>query len=116
MAIPESWTPSAPTAIDRDSTSGHKEHGRTVCIHSFAVLPAFQRKGLGKLLLRSYIQRIEGSNLADRIALLSHDELVPYYEALGFVNKGPSKAQWGGGGWSDMIIELKNEDESSDDE
>lgn len=29
--------------------------------------------------------------------------LVPYYEKLGFVSKGPSKAQFGGGGWFDMV-------------
>lgn len=29
--------------------------------------------------------------------------LVPYYEKLGFVSKGPSEAQFGGGGWFDMV-------------
>lgn len=29
--------------------------------------------------------------------------LVPYYEKLGFVTKGPSEAQFGGGGWFDMV-------------
>lgn len=29
--------------------------------------------------------------------------LVPYYEKLGFVSKGPSEAQFGGGGWVDMV-------------
>jgi hypothetical protein len=29
--------------------------------------------------------------------------LVPFYEKMGFVSKGPSKAQFGGGGWVDMV-------------
>jgi hypothetical protein len=29
--------------------------------------------------------------------------LVPYYEKLGFMSKGPSEAQFGGGGWFDMV-------------
>jgi len=105
MAIPQDWRND-----DRLShpTLGHKEHGRTLCIHSLAVLPAFQRRGLGKLLLRSYIQRIEGSGVADRIAMISHEHLLPFYEGLGFEKKGPSKAQFGGGNWTDLVLELKN--------
>lgn len=29
--------------------------------------------------------------------------LVPFYEKIGFKNKGRSKAQFGGGGWIDMV-------------
>lgn len=29
--------------------------------------------------------------------------MVPYYEGFGFVNKGPSKATFGGGKWVDMV-------------
>jgi hypothetical protein len=28
---------------------------------------------------------------------------VEWYEKLGFVNKGKSKTQFGGGGWYDMV-------------
>jgi hypothetical protein len=29
--------------------------------------------------------------------------LVSYYERFGFKNKGPSDAQYGGGGWYNMV-------------
>jgi len=103
MALPDNWS----TLTSQPST-GHQEAGRTVCIHSLAVLPAFQGQGLGKLLLKSYIQRIESSGLADRIALIAHDHLISFYQGMGFENKGPSKAQFGGGGWTDMVLQLKN--------
>lgn len=28
---------------------------------------------------------------------------MEWYERFGFQNKGPSKAQFGGGGWYDMV-------------
>lgn len=38
-----------------------------------------------------------------RCVLISFQHLVPFYERLKFVNKGPSKAQFGGGNWIDMV-------------
>lgn len=57
--------------------------------------------------MKSYINRMETSGVADRIALIAHDDFLPFYESLGFVNKGKSKAQFGGGGWTDMVSWLK---------
>ena len=99
-----------------DKTGGHREDGRTICIHSLAVLPEYQRRGLGKTLMKSYLQRMESHGVADRAALIAHKELIPYYEALGFQNLGESEAQFGGGGWYDMVRELKGEGEESEEE
>lgn len=105
MAVPEDSSKAT------DPKIGHKEQGRTLCIHSLAVLPAYQKRGLGKTLLKAYIQRMESQGVADRIALIAHDELIPYYEALGFRSLGKSKAQFAGGGWTDMVRDLANEEE-----
>jgi len=101
MGLPDDWSSSAPAV-------GHQKAGRTVCIHSLAILPAFQRQGLGRMLLKSYIQRIESAGLADRIAIISHEPLVGFYESFGFESKGQSKVQFGGGGWTDMVLEFKS--------
>ena len=103
MAIPSSDQP--------DPKLGHKEAGRTICIHSLAVLPDYQGKGLGKTLMKAYLQRMESHGVADRTALLAHEGLIPYYEGFGYVNKGESAAKFGGGGWFDMVKELKPEHE-----
>lgn len=103
MEVPPNWEKSS-----KFHTVGHNEGGRTICIHSLAVLSSHQGKGLGQTLLKAYIQRIEQSQAADRIALLAHGELIGFYEMFGFVNKGPSKAKFGGGGWVDMVRVLKN--------
>ena len=67
---------------------GHKELGRTVCIHSLAVLPDYQGKGLGKTLMKAYLDRLENQDVADRAALIAHEHLIPFYEKLGFRKEG----------------------------
>ena len=100
-----------PSSDAPDPKLGHKEEGRTVCIHSLAVLPEYQKRGLGKTLMMAYIQRMEAHGVADRLALIAHEELIPYYEGLGFENKGKSEAQFGGGGWFALVRELRSEKE-----
>nr|OQO19851.1 hypothetical protein B0A51_11762 [Rachicladosporium sp. CCFEE 5018] len=99
MAIPSSDSPP-------DATPGHKELGRTVCIHSLAVLPKFQGQGLGKTLIKAFVARLQVQDVAERVALIAHEHLVPFYTALGFESQGPSKAQFGGGGWIDMVQQI----------
>ncbi len=104
MGYPEDWqSPNPKPPKDGSEPLGHQIHGKTIAIHSLAVLPAHQRKGLGKTLMRAYIQRMEDAGVADRLSLLAHEHLVRYYEKLGFDNRGESKATFGGGGWYDMV-------------
>ena len=72
-------------------------------MHSLAVLPAYQGMGLGKTIMKAYVQRMESSGIANRCALLAHDPMVQFYKPLGFVNRGESKCCFGGGGWKDMV-------------
>ena len=99
MDLPSDWR----QGVSEYDRRGHQEKGRTIALHSLGVLPAYQRIGLGRTILKSYIQRTETAGVADRIALIAHGPLVEYYEAFGFVNKGESAAQFGGGGWNDMV-------------
>ncbi|KAK7726266.1 hypothetical protein SLS57_003352 [Botryosphaeria dothidea] len=101
MTVPPSWREQP---YPSNATVGHQEEGRTIAIHSLAVEPEFQRRGLGKTLLKAYIQRMQNSGVADRISILTYDRLVPFYESVGFENRGPSKVQYGGGGWVDMVL------------
>lgn len=82
---------------------GHQEQGGTVALHSLAVAKEHQRKGLGTILLKAYIERIKSAKIAERISLLAHDHLISFYERFGFVNEGPSEATVGGGRWSSMV-------------
>lgn len=102
-----------PTPANPDPKLGHKGSGRTVCLHSLAVLPSVQKLGLGSTLLTAYIERLESEDIADRLALIAHDHLVSYYERFGFVSLGKSKAQFGGGGWYDMVRPLHSKQPSA---
>lgn len=103
MGVPEDWKSDHP----KPTNLGHQEAGRTIVLHSVAVLPKFQGRGLGRVLLMAYRQQMNGAGIADRLVLIAHDYMVPWYEKLGFAKLGPSKAQFGGGGWFDMAFELK---------
>jgi GNAT superfamily N-acetyltransferase len=89
--------------------TGHCEDGETICLHSLAVHPEFQGKGLGKVLLRGWVQRVKDAGIAKRIALICHDKYVPFYAKAGFKKLGESKCQYGGGGWFDMVLNFDDQ-------
>lgn len=107
MGIPPDWRNKGtiPNGTETEPL-GHQDQGGTIAVHSLAVLNEHQGKGLGTTLMKAYIQRIKDAEIADRIALLSHDHLVPFYQGLGFVNLGESDCKFGGGGWYDMVSAL----------
>lgn len=102
MRLPVNWQNERWTFEDGQAV-GHEEGGSTISIHSLAVLPEHQGKHVGSTLMKSYIHRIREAAIADRIALIAHDHLVAFYESFGFESHGPSKCQFGGGGWFDMV-------------
>jgi GNAT superfamily N-acetyltransferase len=70
MAYPEDWrTRGGRTAPD----AGHQEGGRTVGLHSLAVLPRLQRCGIGQMIVRAFLDQMKNSGLVDRVALLCQD-------------------------------------------
>ncbi|KAI9720173.1 MAG: hypothetical protein M1812_002991 [Candelaria pacifica] len=101
MALPPNWETGA-----EPKHLGHQDEARTLAVQSLAVLPNYQGRGLGTILMNSYIQRMSDAGIADRIALLTHDQLIPFYESCGLKLLGKSKAQFGGGGWYDMVLEF----------
>jgi GNAT superfamily N-acetyltransferase len=99
MGFPADWR----TRGGKSTELGHQESGRTIALHSLAVAPKLQGCGVGKMIVKAYIQQMNNSGLADRVALLCQDYLMNYYERFGFQSKGASPAQFGGGGWHDMV-------------
>lgn len=67
MAVPNNWRDSSAC---KDSTVGHQSQGRTICLHSFAVCPEVQGVGIGKTAMKSYLQLMNESGMADRVALI----------------------------------------------
>jgi hypothetical protein len=116
MALPSNWKSTAKSSSsvpskDKDDSEpqGHQQTGGTICLHSLAVSKQYQKMGLGTVLMKSYIQRIKDSKIADRIALLAHDHLIKFYEGMGFENMGESNVTSCGGGWNNMVSDTSLE-------
>lgn len=105
MDYPKDWR----TNYQLTPSIGHNEDGETICIHSLCVHPNFAGKGLGQVLLKSYVQRIKDSGVGKRIALICRERLVKFYEKAGFEEVGPSKCQYGGGNWVDMVLDFEDD-------
>ncbi|KAL2360727.1 hypothetical protein RJZ56_006407 [Blastomyces dermatitidis] len=111
MGIPPNWRDKSSSTLESCNGSeplGHQDQGSTIAVHSLAVLPEHQGKRLGSTLLKAYIQRIKDAAIANRIALLAHDHLIPFYTSLGFENRGLSDCTFGGGGWYSMVLDFAN--------
>lgn len=104
MDYPKDWK----TKYQLTPSIGHNEDGQTICLHSMCVHPNFARQGLGMILLQSYVQRIKDSGVATRIALICRDRYIPFYQRAGFQKIGPSKCQYGGGNWVDMVLDFED--------
>ncbi|KAK0735881.1 hypothetical protein B0T21DRAFT_290296 [Apiosordaria backusii] len=99
MDYPKDWR----ARQGKPAEVGHQEEGRLVALHSLAVLPGLQGCGIGQMIMKAYLQQVKNHGLGEGVGLICQDFLVGYYERFGFKNLGPSKAQFGGGGWNDMV-------------
>ncbi|KAH7152941.1 acyl-CoA N-acyltransferase [Dactylonectria macrodidyma] len=102
MELPSEWK----TNPQAGPKLGQVLDGRTVAQHALAVSPKYQRSGLGKAIMRSYITHVGETGTADRISILAHDTLVPYYESMGFRNLGKSESTYAGATWYDLAYEF----------
>lgn len=116
MAFPKDWRDPKASC---NSPLGHQSSGRTICLHSFAVCPEVQGIGVGKTALKSYLQLMNESGVADRVALICKpvgcqldggkaklttlQYSVEVYKRFGFKDLGPSKEALAGKGWHAMV-------------
>lgn len=70
MAYPKNWRD---LGAAKDLPLGHQEDGRTVCLHSLALIPQAQGRQLGKLTVLSYLRVMDDLKMCDRVALICQD-------------------------------------------
>ncbi|TDZ16451.1 Polyamine N-acetyltransferase 1 [Colletotrichum sidae] len=102
MAFPPKWKDNPAGHYD----VGHQPQGSTIALHSLAVTPSVQRRGLGKKLMASYTKHMKDAGIADRIAILTYDRLLSYYQSLGFTHYGKSASEYAGVAWHDLAYEF----------
>ncbi len=70
MGYPKDWrTRGGRSAKD----VGHQEAGRSVGIHSLAVLPRLHRCGIGQMIMKAYLDQMRNSGLVDSVTLICQD-------------------------------------------
>lgn len=89
-----------------DVTCGHVEQSRHIGVHSVVVDSKWRGKNLGTLLMHDYIQKLSNQDLGSKVVIIAKEDLVSFYEKIGFVNLGQSECQHGGATWYDLSIDL----------
>lgn len=80
---------------------GAGENGTTLAILGLAVLPDRRQEGIAAALMNAYLDRARQNGMA-RVVLTCKENLIPFYERFGFVNRGVSQSVHGGVVWYDM--------------
>lgn len=73
MACPKDWRELG----GRPMGSGHQRDGRTVAVHSLVVAPKLHGCGLGKMIVKAFLQQVNNAGIADRVALVCQDVSQP---------------------------------------
>lgn len=99
-------TLSTSPTLTHSSMSSHDPTGTSVCIHSVAVTPTHQRRGIALALLKTYVSRLEETADVERALLITHEELRPLYAKAGFAWIGKSAVVHGARDWFEMRVEF----------
>jgi GNAT superfamily N-acetyltransferase len=113
MAMPESWRDSK---ASKGSPLGHQSWGRTICLHSFIVSPEVQGVGIGKTVMKSYLELMNDSGIADRVAIICQPYAIQFYKCFGFKDLGPSTEALVGQGYHSMVLELRGPERKTKEE
>lgn len=85
--------------------SQHNESGKWQMLFGVETLPKYRRKGYASILMKEVIKDCNEDSRKG-IVLTCKEEYIPFYEKLGFVNKGRSISSHAGKTWYLMELEL----------
>ncbi|MDG0793818.1 GNAT family N-acetyltransferase [Cohnella ginsengisoli] len=78
------------------------KNGGYQSILGLAVSKKVRGRGIAKLLMKKW-EELAQQNEREGITLTCKEELAAFYEKQGFVNRGRSESQHGGGVWYDLV-------------
>ena len=94
-------------SLTHESMETHDPEGKTICIHSVCVDPAYQGRKVGSALLKEYIRQWTDGPY-DGISLISHEELIEFYVAAGLKLIGKSEVVHGSKPWFELQYPLQS--------
>ncbi|KAJ5691929.1 hypothetical protein N7462_001352 [Penicillium macrosclerotiorum] len=109
MGMPDNWRSLAPNeqVVRNGKVVGNEANGNIIAIHSVVTIPEYQGKGIGKAMVKAYIQYMREQRVPEkRFVLIAHDYLVKFYESAGFHNRGKSPCQFAGSVWYDLALDI----------
>jgi len=84
---------------------GHDINGKNMVVFALAVLPEFQRRGIAKQLMLSFVEEAR-RNKKEKVLLMCKRNLIAYYQGLGFAHAGLSRSTHGGAEWHEMRLSI----------
>jgi ribosomal protein S18 acetylase RimI-like enzyme len=81
----------------------HNEQGKYQMVFGLDVLPDYRKTGIAHSLMRKFISAAKSEG-REGVVLTCKNELVGFYESMGFKNFGVSKSIHGGVVWYDMKL------------
>lgn len=84
---------------------GHDPAAPNVVIMSVVVDPAYQGRGLSKVLMSEFVKRMTTAG-KETIHLMCREHHIPLYGKFGYKYTQPSASDHGGVKWHEMVMEL----------
>ena len=86
---------------------GHAPHGKNLVVFALAVLPEFQKRGIASQLMSRFVEDAR-QRKRENVLLMCKQNLIAYYERMGFTHVGLSKSTHGGAEWHEMRFALES--------
>lgn len=85
---------------------GHHPDGKNLVVFALAVLPEYQKRGIASRLMSRFAAEARQQK-KESVLLMCKQNLIAYYERMGFQHVGLSRSTHGGAEWHEMRLGLQ---------
>lgn len=110
LPIPRNGTKETTFITPESMGQVNDDSSPVIAIHSVVIAREHQKKNLATLLLTDYIQKLSNQEIGDRVVIIAHKHLIPFYERIGFKMVGENSTIESEEKWCDMARELVKEE------
>ena len=93
--------------LRHETMADHDEEGNTLCMHSVCVQEEKRRKKVGQKMLQRYLEHVkEKRKEVGVVLLICKEQLINFYESVGFELVGPSDVVHGKDKWYELKLRI----------